>query len=181
MVRPRGDVGVYSGSRVVRESLDIVERTLVEKPLEVTFTALKCHPLFDGWNNTSLMQMFPNGSNIVRFQPGEYLCLSGYPVDNIMFLLYGRAKAELRARGSLQQTIVLDLLGPGSIIGLMSLVDCGPHSATVVAMTGVGVVCLDTKQMRLLLQNNPRWYKICAEIAAERLRNSGTWLEALLS
>lgn len=181
MTEPQNTLGVYSGGKVFQESQEIIERALAEKPLEATIGALQRHPLFQGCSKAMLMQMLQSGSDTVGFHPGGFLCRSGQPVDSLLFVLCGRAKAELRAGRLAQQAIVLDLLGPGSLLGLMSLIDKGPHSATVVAMTWVEVVRLDMEAMRSMLYNDLRWYKICAEIAAERLRNSSTWLEALLS
>ena len=51
-----------------------------------------------------------------------------------MFLGAGSARAEIPAPAVRESMAVLNYLKPGDNIDLLSLVDCSPHSATVVTL-----------------------------------------------
>ena len=116
----------------------------------------------------------------VMFEPEETVCRQATPVGEILILADGRAKAEVSGASNGKFTAVLNLLKPGDDIGLLSLVDGAPHSATVTALEHLRALSVPMANMRGLLQAHPEWYRVLAEVAVSRLRNSSVWLQALM-
>ncbi|MEE8517592.1 MAG: cyclic nucleotide-binding domain-containing protein [Dehalococcoidia bacterium] len=104
----------------------------------------------------------------------------GSAVDAVLFIVKGRAKAEISPPARTEYRAVVNFLTPGDDIGLLSLVDGGPHSATVTAMEELQALSVPLKTMSAYLDAHPEWNKTLAEIAVARLRESGQWLQALI-
>ena len=106
--------------------------------------------------------------------------MQGGLVDTIYFVWEGRAKALIRSANRKDNSAVLDLLGPASDVGLLSVVDEAPHSATVVAVTELKALGVPKERIREVLERNPQCYQAVTRVALAKLRNSGTWMEHLL-
>jgi len=61
-------------------------------------------------------------------------------------------------------------LGPGSMVGEMSVVGHRPRSATVVADTPMTLLAFDTKAFRKLLQEMPKAEERVLKLLADRLK-----------
>ena len=116
----------------------------------------------------------------VKFEQDEIVSRQGTPVIEVLFLVEGRAKAEVSTPANGTFTAVLNLLKPGDDIGLLSLVDGAPHSATVTALELLLALSIPTTTLRTPLQTHVEWYRVLAEVAVSRLRNSSVWLQALM-
>jgi CRP-like cAMP-binding protein len=92
----------------------------------------------------------------------------------------GRARAELSAAETGAPVAVVSFLGPGSDIGLISILDGAPHSVTVRAVENLLVAAVPVGAMADLLHRHPEWYVTLAHLAVSRLRVSGAWLQKLL-
>ncbi len=164
----------------VGPDLDSLQQAGEMAVLGSELAVLHRHPFFQSFRGTDLQDLLHRERPCRIFQPAEPIGLQGDPVTDILFLVSGRARAHLNATPASPQAIVLDLLSPGSTVGLLSLVDKGPHSATVTAITQVKALALDPERLQVEMDLHPDWYRTLAEIAAQRLRNSATWLQALL-
>ena len=116
----------------------------------------------------------------VTFKQNEIVSHQGNQVDSILFIADGRAKAEISAPIRVAYKAAVNFLGPGDDIGLLSLVDGSPHSASVIALEDFRAVAVPFAGMRDYLSARPEWYRVLAEIAVSRLRTSGLWLQALI-
>jgi CRP-like cAMP-binding protein len=119
-------------------------------------------------------------ADVKEVAAGATLTVQGRPVDTIYFIWEGRAKTLIRSAKRKDSSAVLDLLGPASDIGLLSVVDEAPHSATVVAMTKVKALGVPKERVREVLERYPECYQTVTRVALARLRNSGIWMEHLL-
>ena len=61
-------------------------------------------------------------------------------------------------------------LGPGSMVGEMSLIDRRPRSATVVATTPMSLLAFDTKAFKMLLSEMPKAEERVHALLAARLK-----------
>ena len=120
---------------------------------------------------TGTWTTFPE-SNVVSRQ--------GRTVDAVTFIVHGKARAEIAPPDRQEFRAVVNLLTPGDDIGLLSLVDGGPHSATVTSLEELRALSVPVSAMQKYLEDHPEWYKMLAEIAVARLRTSGHWLQALI-
>lgn len=67
---------------------------------------------------------------------------------------------------------MLEVLGPGQIVGEMALVDHSPRSATAVARTSCKVVVVPEKRFLFLVQQTPFFALQVMRVMAERLRRA---------
>jgi CRP/FNR family cyclic AMP-dependent transcriptional regulator len=68
----------------------------------------------------------------------------------------------------------LALLGPGDVVGELSLIDGEPRSATVKAVTDLEVLEIDARDLRRLLRKAPAVTLKLLEALAGRLRQADT-------
>jgi CRP-like cAMP-binding protein len=66
----------------------------------------------------------------------------------------------------------LALLGPGDVVGELSLIDGKPRSATVKAVTDLEVLEIDARDLTRLLHKAPAVSRNLLEALAERLRQT---------
>ena len=64
-------------------------------------------------------------------------------------------------------------LGPGTMVGEMSLIDHKPRNATVVAETPMKLLAMDTKAFRALLDEMPKARERIEELLRSRRTGSG--------
>ncbi len=148
-------------------------------PLPVAYAqGLLKNPLIRAMNSERFAE-FLEAAETVLFKPRQTIVEQSTPVDKVMFIVDGAAKAEVlpRYRGGLK--VNYGLLLPGNDIGLLSVIACDHHSATVTAVEDVTMVCAPRTTLAELLLRNPDWYRILAEIAVHRLRTSGVWMRSL--
>jgi CRP/FNR family cyclic AMP-dependent transcriptional regulator len=72
----------------------------------------------------------------------------------------------------LQGTRRLALLGPGDVVGELSLIDGKPRSATVKALSDLEVLEIDARDLNQLLRKTPAVSRNLLAALAERLRRT---------
>ena len=73
---------------------------------------------------------------------------------------------------------VVETLQHGSIIGELSMLLPGPHSASVVARTDCEFVAVDEKRFQFLVQQTPFFATQVMRMMAERLRKTNQLIAA---
>jgi CRP-like cAMP-binding protein len=73
---------------------------------------------------------------------------------------------------------ILEICGPGSIVGEMALIDQGPRSATAVAKTACKLVAIDQRRFEFLVQQTPFFSLTVMKIMADRLRKTNRRITA---
>lgn len=96
---------------------------------------------------------------------GHVLCTEGKPGGEFFVIASGRVEATLRGDH-------LAYLGPGAFFGEMSLLDHGPRSATVTAVTPMHLLVLDARAFLGLVSDHPGVARKVMRGLAERLRES---------
>jgi len=66
--------------------------------------------------------------------------------------------------------LLLEVAGPGSIVGELALIDDVPRSATVVAKTDCRLVPVDRKRFQYMVQETPFFALAVMKVLADRLR-----------
>jgi CRP/FNR family cyclic AMP-dependent transcriptional regulator len=74
----------------------------------------------------------------------------------------------------------LAVLGPGDVVGELSLIDGKPRSATVRALTDLEVLEIDARDLRRLLRQAPAVTLKLLEALSERLRQADSLITASL-
>ena len=116
----------------------------------------------------------------VDFGEGQVVSKQGEPVKDVLFIVSGRAKAEIGGGSESTFRAIVSFPEAGDDIGLLSLVDGAPHSATVTTLEELRALSVPMSALRMRLRSRQDWYRILAEISVERLRTSGLWLQSLM-
>ena len=140
---------------------------------------LRTNRLLQGVNSSDLASLIDQGQ-WYHYDTGDIVSVQGLEVNSIVFIVSGRAKAEIAAPGREKYRAVVNFLGPSEDIGLLSLVDGGSHSASVIALEPLQALSVSAAVMQTYLTAHPDWYRVIAEIAVSRLRTSGLWMQALI-
>ena len=112
-----------------------------------------------------------------RCAPGEAIVEQDVPSASVYIIDRGRATVSVVSRNGDQVTI--RELGPGEIIGEVSLLDGGPPSATVTAITRTDLIGIDHASFRALLDERPRIAVALLPLLASRLRRLTAWADDL--
>jgi CRP-like cAMP-binding protein len=71
----------------------------------------------------------------------------------------------------LDGSVILEVGGPGSMVGELALIDDEPRSAAVVAKTDCRLVPVDRKRFQYMTQETPFFALAVMKVLADRLRN----------
>ena len=95
---------------------------------------------------------------------GAVLTRQGQSGDLAYVIAQGRAEVDRNGR-------TLAMLGPGDVVGELSLIDGEPRSATVRARTDLSVLEIDGRDLRRLLKRAPSVVRKLLEALSQRLRD----------
>jgi CRP-like cAMP-binding protein len=109
--------------------------------------------------------LFAHDPHTVKISAGNKLFDEGEDGDLMYVLTLGTAQVSV-------DDCVVETLAPGSIVGEISIVAPGPHSATVVALTDCEFVAVDEKRFNFLVQQAPFFATSVMRTLAERLRTT---------
>ncbi len=117
------------------------------------------------------------GAGAVFMQEGETI-----HTDYMVLLLDGEVRVDTGATAPREGTVV-GVIGPGSLIGEMGLLDGGPRSATCTAATDLLVAVLARDSLRRLMDEHPgvaaRLLLAISKRMADRLRENNRKLKTL--
>jgi CRP-like cAMP-binding protein len=97
------------------------------------------------------------------YDRGAVLMREGEPGDSLFVIASGDVSVTVGGRS---QTVAT--LGPGEIVGEMSLLAGAPRSATVAALRPVVAYRIGKDQLRSILDHSPSLYERFAEMAEKR-------------
>jgi CRP/FNR family transcriptional regulator, cyclic AMP receptor protein len=121
-------------------------------------------PLFSACSKRDLGQIAALVDEI-DVPEGRVLTRQGEPGWECFVIAEGQATATLRGRRAAS-------LGPGDVVGEMSLLDQGPRSATVTAKTDMHLLVLTSRSFSALIHRFPRVARRIMAALAERLREA---------
>ncbi len=132
--------------------------------------------LFDGLVPEELLAV-NRTLRLRKFAAGTAMMAEEEPGNAVYIVLQGSLRIHLEgAEGS---EVILAILGPGEIVGEMSLVDSLTRSATVVTREPTVVAFLDRTAFWELLRSFPKLSYNLAGILSRRLRLANATIEAL--
>jgi CRP/FNR family cyclic AMP-dependent transcriptional regulator len=131
-----------------------------ERPTQRDWTeVLGALPLFSRLR-TRQLRGIAKLARVVDFSQGEVIVQAGDEGDSFYLVLEGRARVLRRSR----------LLRPGDFFGEMALVDGGPRSATITAVSPVRVMKLPREAFMQALKQDPQIGLAIMQTLAERVR-----------
>ena len=110
-----------------------------------------------------LRSLFARSDNAQEFQANSTIFAEGTPGDVMYVVLDG--EVELRVRGE-----VLEVAGPGDIVGEMALIDTKPRSATARAISDCRLASVDERRFLYMVHETPLFALHVMRVLADRLR-----------
>jgi len=116
------------------------------------------------------------GAKPVRLKADEVLFLASDPGDGCYRIDAGLLKVSMMSRTGTER--ILSFMGPGSIVGELSMIDGRPRSAAVVAVRDATLSFLSRSAFEAFAQRQPEIYKSLVTLLATRLRETDTVIAA---
>jgi len=112
----------------------------------------------------SILKMVRSVANTQAYQPDEKVFIEGSPGNSMYVIIDGTV--EISVAGKL-----IEIAGPGMIIGEMALIDSSTRSATVVAQDYCVLAQVNRTQFLSMMQKTPRFGLCVMKTLVTRLRN----------
>ena len=107
--------------------------------------------------------LFVDASNVQEFQASSTIFVEGAP-GNVMYVVL-EGEVEL-----LVHSQVLEVAGPGDIVGEMALIDAKPRSATARAKSDCRLAPVDERRFLFLVHEHPFFALHVMRVLTDRLR-----------
>jgi CRP/FNR family transcriptional regulator, cyclic AMP receptor protein len=114
-------------------------------------------------------KLFAN-ANRVRLAAGKILFRAGIPGDGCYRVEDGLLKVTMVSSSGAER--ILDFLGPGAIVGELSMLDGLPRSATVMVVRDATLSSLSRAEFEAFAEEHPEVYKSLVKLLAQRLRET---------
>lgn len=134
-------------------------------------------PLFAGLGEEQY-QTLADRTGSVALRRGEILFEEGDPGDRLYIIAEGKIKLGHTSTDGRES--LLAILGPGEIIGELTLFDPGPRSTTATAVSPVSMLSLEHSALMEILDVNPALAKHMLRALAQRLRRTNESLSDLV-
>ena len=108
-------------------------------------------------------EFFRHETDCFVVQSGEVIFREGAPADSMYVILEGTAEIRVGDR-------VVEISGPGRPIGEMALIDRGPRTATVRAMTECKLMPVSEQRFHALVAETPHFATYVMKVMVGRLR-----------
>lgn len=106
-----------------------------------------------------------------RYPPGAVLFVEGDPAHETLVVLRGELKVSAASFDG--REVILEVFGPGDLVGELSALDGRPRSATATALSPLEVLALPCEAFnRFLLEHPALMHRLLVEVTG-RLRASG--------
>jgi CRP-like cAMP-binding protein len=107
---------------------------------------------------------FQNARNLISLQSGLVLFSEGEAGKTMYVLMEGSAAICVGGE-------VIEVAGPGSLLGEMALVNSSVRSATVITRSDCRVISIDRMQFDALVRESPQFARHVMSVMADRLRH----------
>ncbi len=134
-------------------------------------------PLFSELNTPEL-ELLLNFSSNQRVEKGSLVFQEGDFGDYLLIILSGRVKISLIGKEG--KEFILAILGPGSFLGEMALLESAPRSATVTTLESCVFLRLDQGHFTSLLQTHASLGLKLLKALCTRLRETDERLRSLV-
>ena len=111
----------------------------------------------------NLRNLFEHTKNVQEFQAGSTIFAEGAPGDVMYVVLDG--EVEVRVGRA-----VVEVAGPGDIVGEMALIDAQTRSATTVAKSDCRLALVNEQRFLYMVQETPFFVLHVMRVLADRLR-----------
>lgn len=134
-------------------------------------------PLFQGLNEQQFA-LLSSRIQKISLRRGEVLFVEGDEGDRLYIITEGKIKLGHSSEDGRES--LLAILGPGEMIGELTLFDPGKRSTTATAVSPASMLCLDHADLVQILDTNPEVAKHLLRALAQRLRRTNESLSDLV-
>ena len=134
------------------------------------------HPRLLSGLPTRLSKELFAGAEQVQLPAGQALFRAGGPATGCYRVENGLLKGVMVSNSGTER--ILAFLGPGAIVGALSIIDGLPRSVSVVAVRDAVVSFLGKAAFEAFVEKHPELYKSWVRLLAERLRETDKMLAA---
>ena len=135
---------------------------------------LKRNPLFEDLPPEDFEQMIASAAPLV-FKARQRLFNQGEPGGSLIIILSGKIKISVVAPNG--KDCILSFMGPGDIVGEMTLLDGGPRTASVEALEPTRGLEVARRNFLPLLERNPKVAIRIIDVLCKRLRATSQMVE----
>ena len=118
---------------------------------------------------STTINLFRNATDVNTFTAGQVIFKEGQPGDVMYVVIDGTIDILVHDK-------VINIIGPGGILGEMALLDNEPRSTTAIANTDCKLAPVDQRRFTFLVQQTPYFAIQVMQIMAERLRRLNSLL-----
>jgi CRP/FNR family transcriptional regulator, cyclic AMP receptor protein len=111
----------------------------------------------------NLVYHFLHARNTQTLEPGTLLFREGDPVGPMFVVLEGSARVIVAGH-------VVEMAGPGTLLGEIALIDDLPRTATIVAIERCSVLPIGRPEFDLLVREKPEFARHVMKVLVQRLR-----------
>lgn len=130
---------------------------------------LRSAPLFAALDEGAAMALRASTTE-TRLAKGQELFREGERGDRMFIIMEGKIKLGHTAADGRES--LLAILGPGELLGELSLFDPGPRTATATALTESTLIALGHSSLRSWLTGRPEVAEALLQALAQRLRRT---------
>jgi CRP/FNR family cyclic AMP-dependent transcriptional regulator len=120
------------------------------------------------------LHLFEHDPNRKRYAAGEVVFAQGSPRDCMYVVVSGEVEIRI-------DEVVVETAGVGSMVGEMALIDEGPRSSAVVALSECELVPVDQQRFLFMVQQTPFFAITVMRALSERLRRMDLFLHKMVS
>ena len=118
---------------------------------------------------STTISLFRNATDAKTFTAGQVIFKEGQPGDVMYVVIDGTIDILVHDK-------VINIIGPGGILGEMALLDNEPRSTTAIANTDCKLAPVDQRRFTFLVQQTPYFAIQVMQVMAERLRRLNSLL-----
>jgi CRP/FNR family cyclic AMP-dependent transcriptional regulator len=144
------------------------ERNPIPVPESLEAAALRDHPLFSGIDEREI-ECLLGSAETRRFDAGELLFRRGDPGDSVLLVLSGRVSVETRLANG--ETVVMNVLEAGELVGEMAVLEGTTRSADITALEPCEALIIPNGEFLGLLVGHPGLAVRMLGTLTERLRS----------
>lgn len=118
----------------------------------------------------SLLDLTAGEGLTTYFTPGSVMTRQGNPAGVAFVMIDGYAKVVVNREDGYE--VLLDVRGPGDLVGVTSVISGSPFSAMVVTLTEVRCAALPAARLRESIGSDPELGRAILRVLTDRLRRS---------
>jgi CRP-like cAMP-binding protein len=113
----------------------------------------------------NLRSLFENSRHVQEFEPGTTIFSEGTPGHVMYVILDGEIEVRIRSE-------LIEVLGPGEILGEMALIDTNARSATAVTRSKCRLALVDEHSFLFMVEETPLFALHVMRVLVQRLRRT---------